>query len=77
MLNDRTLGDYMNLSVVSLLVMYKTWSVESYRDIVVLMINKLKGFKLPDSEEISVLNSLCEHECIRPSVRFELKKLFN
>jgi hypothetical protein len=77
MLNEKTLDIYFDQTILSLLVMYKTWENESFRAIVNSMINKIERYTLPDKEETKTLESLCEHECIRLSVKNELKKLFN
>jgi hypothetical protein len=63
-----------------MLIMYKTWGEETFRNIVITMIRGLKRLNLlkdESIEEICTLKSLCEHECIRPTIQLELKNLFN
>ena len=71
--------------------MYKTWSSSQNRSEILKIIESLKKYKnifseiiLENSslairvveEEIKLLDSLCEHECVREEIKSKLAGLF-
>lgn len=67
--------------------MYKTWNSSHNRKEVLNIIQSLNTYKnifvelqheslVSIREEIKLLNSLCEHECIREDIKLKLAEFF-
>jgi hypothetical protein len=84
--NINTYFKILSTNVLSLSIMYKTWNNEENRNIIIeinshLVKNK-NEFILCEKlgkckEEFQLLESLCEHECIREKIKENLKILFS
>lgn len=69
----------LNTSLISNSIMYKTWNSPENRKIINIIMDNFEFpiLKANSSEEIKILNELCDHECIHEEMKFKINLIFN
>lgn len=87
----KAIHSVLSQQFLSLFIMYKTWYNEKIRNRVIEMIKLIRGdliemnlnknemcaLKCDLKKEIDLLESLCDHICIREEIKKELRLIFN